>query len=259
MIKPMIPALALMLMAPVALIGCGDSGKNNGSPDGGLVHDGAALDGSHTDVLQAMDAASKADVAMTLDTNAPDGGGTVDVHVQLDAAAVDAHPPLDAGALDVHGLDGLRPVDGGTLPSQGLDAAAGDGGAAGLRGSTVTGTLYNPNLQTILGGPATAVVGASTPTFPNGTIVGNTAFEINVTTNQITYKPLANVGYGGGAFNGFVFVFTNAPTILGVTLDPASNFKPTSISFTGNSVSLNLSGNTVATDSVAILDVQLAP
>ena len=132
-------------------------------------------------------------------------------------------------------------------------------GSAGLSGSTVTATLYNPDLQTVLGGPATAVVGASSPTFSNGQIVGNTAFEVNVTSDQITYKPLANVTYGNGTFNGFVFVFANAPTIVGVTLDPSSSFNPTDISFTGTSVSMNLSANTVTTDSVAVLDLQLAP
>ncbi len=89
--------------------------------------------------------------------------------------------------------------------------------------------------------------------------MGNTAFEINITSNQIIYNPLTNVTYGSGTFNGFVFVFANAPTILGVTLDASSNFSPTNISFTGNSVSMNLSADTVATNSVAILDLQLAP
>lgn len=139
------------------------------------------------------------------------------------------------------------------------DVATGDGGAGGVSGSMVTATLYNPDLQTVLGGPATAVVGASNPTFPNGSIVGNSAFEINVTSNQIAYNPLTNVHYASATFNGFVFVFANAPTILGVTLDPASNFTPTDITFTGNSVSMNLSDDTVTTTSVAILDLQLAP
>jgi hypothetical protein len=162
------------------------------------------------------------------------------------------------------GVAGAGASNGG---SAGGSAGAGNGGvggtgaagSAGLSGSTVTATLYNPDLQTILGGPATTVVGVSSPTFPNGLIVGNSAFEINITSNQIIYNPLANLTYGGGTFNGFVFVFANAPTILGVTLDASSNFNPTNISFTGNSVSMNLSADTVATDSVATLDLQLAP
>jgi hypothetical protein len=126
-----------------------------------------------------------------------------------------------------------------------------------LLGSTVTGTLYNPDLQHILGGPTTAIVGASTPTFPNGSIHGDTPFEINITADQIFYHPLADVTYGSGPFNGFVFDFSGAPDILGVTLDGASTFTPTAFSSTSDSVSLNLSGNTVNTTSMAILDVQL--
>ena len=173
-----------------------------------------------------------------------DAGAT---DVPVDTGAIDARTPVDTGAVDAHSLDGSRSVD---------TAATVDGGN-GLSRATVTATLYNPDLQTILGGPATAVVGAADPTFPNGTILGNSAFEINLTSNQITYRPLANVNYGSGTFNGFVFVFANAPTILDVTLDPTSNFTPTKISFTGNSVSMNLSADAVTTDSVAILDLQL--
>jgi hypothetical protein len=141
--------------------------------------------------------------------------------------------------------------------SCGLLIGAATAGASTLIGSTVTGTLYVPNLSTILGGPTTATVGASTPTFPNGSIVGNTAFQINITSDQIVYEPFANVTYGIEVFNGFVFDFTDAPTILGVTLDSASTFVPTALSFTADSVSLNLSGNNVNTNSLAILDVQL--
>src|SRR5262249_47366269 len=99
--------------------------------------------------------------------------------------------------------------------------------------------------------------GASTPTFPNGTIVGNTPFVIDVVSNKITYNPLQDVSYTAATFNGFVFQFANAPTILGATLDPVSNFTPTTITFTADSVSINLSGNTVTTTSNAILDLQL--
>jgi hypothetical protein len=164
-----------------------------------------------------------------------------------------------AGGANGGGAGGSAAAGNGGGGGAGGTGAAGSTGSAGLSGSTATATLYNPDLQTVLGGPATAVVGASSPTFPNGTIVGNSAFEINITSNQIIYKPLVNLTYGNGTFNGFVFAFANAPTILGVTLDPSSNFTPSNISFTGNSVSMNLSANTVATDSVAILDVQLAP
>jgi len=131
--------------------------------------------------------------------------------------------------------------------------------AQDLDGSTVTGTLYNPDLSTILGGPTTATVGASTPTFPNGSILGDTAFQINITSDQLIYDPLANVTYGTGTFNGFVFDFSNAPTIVGVTVDSGSSFAPTGVSFSADSISLNLSGDTVTTSSTLILDISSTP
>ena|SRR5450631_4734896 len=245
MMKRTIPVLVLMLLVPVVLTGCGNSEKKN------PVLDATVFDEGHiADMRQAMDVGGKPDVALTLDTDSTDGG--VDIPMQLDAGAMDVHTPVDTGAVDAR-----TPVDTGAVDAQGVDGSRSVDGGSGLSRATVTATLYNPDLQTILGGPATTVVGASNPTFPNGTILGNSAFEISVTSNQITYRPLANVNYGSGTFNGFVFVFTNAPTILGVTLDPASNFAPTKISFTGNSVSMNLSADAVTTDSVAILDLQL--
>ena len=92
--------------------------------------------------------------------------------------------------------------------------------AAGLAGSTVITTLYNPSLATVLGGPTSATVGANTPTYPSGSINGNTAFQINVTSTQIVYNPLVSVTYGNGPFNGFVFNFagsggTPAPDVAG--------------------------------------------
>jgi hypothetical protein len=39
----------------------------------------------------------------------------------------------------------------------------------------------------------------------NGRILGNTAFQINFTDDQIIYNPLVDVTSGNGVFNGFVF------------------------------------------------------
>jgi hypothetical protein len=105
---------------------------------------------------------------------------------------------------------------------------------------------------------ASRVVGAQPITFPNGSILGNTAFQINITGNQILYSPLANVTHGNGIFNGFVFNFAGAPNIIGVTLDASSNFTPTAFSYTNNSIDLNLSANSVTTTSLAALDVTFA-
>jgi len=125
--------------------------------------------------------------------------------------------------------------------------------ADSLTGSTVTATLLVPGLL----GSATATIGAFNPTFPVGSIMGNTPFYINITSDQIFYYPNANATYGVSSFNGFVFNFSGAPKIVNVTLDAASTFTPTNITFTSNSISLNLSGDTVTTSSVLILDIRL--
>ncbi|HTB60509.1 MAG TPA: hypothetical protein VLC06_21720 [Polyangia bacterium] len=233
------------------LLGCGSSGTSGGT--GGSAGRTSGTGGSqagHTGTGGGSGGAAGA-----AGQAGPVGSGGVG-----GAAGVGGHGGkggvAGAGASNGGSAGGSAGAGNGGVGGSG---AAGSTGSAGLSGSTVTATLYNPDLQTILGGPATTVVGVSSPTFPNGLIVGNSAFEINITSNQIIYNPLANLTYGGGTFNGFVFVFANAPTILGVTLDASSNFNPTNISFTGNSVSMNLSADTVATDSVATLDLQLAP
>jgi hypothetical protein len=143
-------------------------------------------------------------------------------------------------------------------------AAAPIGGVAQAHanfiGSQVTATLYNPQILPgdILGGPSTATVGPSVE-FPSGTINGNTNFSIDLTSDQINYTPLANVTYGNGPFNGFVFKFSGAPPITGVSLGGSSTFTPTAITFTSNSINLNLSGNTVTYGGLAQLNVTFAP
>ncbi len=122
-------------------------------------------------------------------------------------------------------------------------------------GSTVTGTLYDPNLSTILGGPTTEIVGSGT-TFPAGSIVGDTAFQIDITSDQIVYDPLSTATYGTGTFNGFVFQFSGAPQIKSVTVDGSSTFSPTAFSFTGDTVSLDLAGLSVTNTSQTVLDVE---
>ena len=134
--------------------------------------------------------------------------------------------------------------------------------AATLVGSTVTGTLYYPDLSTVYvgsTGPQTVPVGAGVE-FPAELLQGDTLFTIDITANQLIYRPLANVTYGGGVdFNGFVFDFSGAPTILGVSVNaPGSNFNPVSLSFTGNSVTFDLQNLTVFSSSVLVLDFTLA-
>lgn len=123
-----------------------------------------------------------------------------------------------------------------------------------LEGATVTGTLYFPNRSTILGGPTTAVIGPGI-TFPPGSIEGDSLFQINFTASQMVYQPLQNVTYAATKFNGFVFNFKHAPKFASVTIDPASTFKPKSYKLTRNSLTFDLSGVSVNTNSQLVLDI----
>jgi hypothetical protein len=148
-----------------------------------------------------------------------------------------------------------------------LLASSGSGvQAASLFGSTVTGTLYFPNLQTILNvsTPVTTTVGAGTE-FPAGTLIGNTPFTIDITSDQLFYRPLQNgvtydpaTAQGSNGFNGFVFDFLGAPNILGVSVDGLSNFNPVALSFTANSVTFDLKGLSVNAQSLLVIDFRLA-
>ena len=76
--------------------------------------------------------------------------------------------------------------------------------------------------------------------------------------------------YATGAFNGFNLMFTGAPTITNVTLDPASTIPPVPFSgfpvsspsglfFNGENVLFNLAGDSVTASQRLILDVQTGP
>lgn len=136
--------------------------------------------------------------------------------------------------------------------------------AATLYGASVTGALYYPTSSTLyLSSPFTVVIGPSVE-FPNGLIVGDSSFQIDVTSNQLIYHPLQSVQYGGGAnvFNGFRFTFSNSPEIVGVSINnAASNFLPSSpdaFDFTANTLSFNLQGLSVNASSYLVFDLVLA-
>lgn len=139
--------------------------------------------------------------------------------------------------------------------------------AATLVGSSVTGTLYYPDLLTVYipsgGVPATkAATVSGAVEFPAGYLIGDTLFTIDITSNQLIYQPNQDVSpYGnpaGTAFNGFVFSFVGAPTILGVGINALSNFNPVSLSFTSNSVTFDLKGLFVNPQSKLVIDLTLA-
>jgi hypothetical protein len=154
---------------------------------------------------------------------------------------------------------------------------------ADLLGSQVTGVLFFPDLTSFCNmpgicsspiGPVPVTSGVS-PEFPAGTL----AFDgsIDVSGSQIIWTATLSVPYapgvaspGAGAFNGFSLMFTGAPTITNVTLDPASTILPVpftgppvsssaGFSFNANNVLFNLAGKSVVAGQQLILDVQTSP
>ena len=133
--------------------------------------------------------------------------------------------------------------------------------ASVLDGSTITGALYYPTSTTLYySNPQSVVVGPSIE-FPNGLILGDSSFQIDVTSNQLIYHPLQTVTYGSAAFNGFSFSFAGAPQIVGVSVNGASTFAPSTpnpFGFTSNSISFNVQGRTVTASDFLVFDIALA-
>jgi len=138
--------------------------------------------------------------------------------------------------------------------------------AQGLTGSNATTAVYcctaptEPfrisNLVNALVGPAVEVpAGALIPIGGFGVIP--VTMDITDTSIRITYT--ANSLAATGAFNGYLFQFSGAPTITAVSLDPASTFTPISIGYTANSVFFNASGLSIASGATSILNVSTVP
>jgi hypothetical protein len=127
---------------------------------------------------------------------------------------------------------------------------------AGLLGSSVTGSAYNPNLSTRILGPVGPITVSSGVEFPIGTLPGNG--NLDITNTQIIYTAVNPATYATGSFDGFVLDFTGAPTILNVTQDAASGFD-ISYAFTGTEVQMNFSGAiSTSVGQETILDVTTA-
>jgi hypothetical protein len=128
---------------------------------------------------------------------------------------------------------------------------------AALLGSDVTGTLLFPDLSTVFSGPEGPFTVSGAVEFTTGTLTASGS--IDVTDNQIIWTAAFSTSYGSGAFNGFRLVFSGAPPITNVTLNPATTLTPVGFSFTGNEVFFNLAGVSAATGQQTILDVTVGP
>ena len=154
---------------------------------------------------------------------------------------------------------------------------------ADLLGSDVTAVLLYPNetafcnIPGLCSGPIgpLAVTSGTPPEFPAGTLSFDGSLAIS--GSQIIWTATLPETYGtgtaspgAGAFNGFDVLFTNAPAITSVTLDPASTILPvpftgppvssaSGIFFVSDGVLFNLAGDSVAAGQKLILDVQTSP
>lgn len=128
---------------------------------------------------------------------------------------------------------------------------------AGLMGSGVTVTAYYPDLSTIYAGPdGPHTVGASLE-FPAGSLAASGSLD--VTDTQVIWTAAFGVTYGAGAFNGFKLVFSGAPSITGVSVDPSSTITPTGYSSTATEVYLDLaSAHATTTGSQVVLNIATA-
>jgi hypothetical protein len=80
--------------------------------------------------------------------------------------------------------------------------------------------------------------------------VGATSIDLDYTTSSLA---------ASGSFNGYVFSFTDGPKITGVSVNGLSTFKPVDLSFTDNSVSINVASLSFTPSSRLRLSLALAP
>jgi len=94
--------------------------------------------------------------------------------------------------------------------------------------------------------------------FPVGTLHGPVSpipVGIDVTSNQVIQSYTTTEMAAGGSFNGYVYDFSGGSSITNVTLDAASTLSPTSLSFTGDTIDVNVAGLLVPAGSDLILDI----
>ena len=78
---------------------------------------------------------------------------------------------------------------------------------------------------------------------------------INVEPSRLVIRYPDGGRFGVAPFNGYHFAFSGVAPITNVTLDPQSTFRPRRVSFTSDSVDVNVSGQATGDGTQAILDI----
>ncbi|QBE66569.1 PEP-CTERM sorting domain-containing protein [Pseudoduganella lutea] len=144
--------------------------------------------------------------------------------------------------------------------------APGVGAPLVLTGADVTAAVYcctSPDELSRISTIGMAVVGDDVE-FPVGTLLPLSAFydpipvdvDIGATTIELRYS--TNEIAGNAAFNGHILRFTGAPAIVGVSINPLSNYAPVGVTFLHDAVMINSASVQFNPDSRLVLDVALA-
>lgn len=139
--------------------------------------------------------------------------------------------------------------------------------AQSLLGSTVEFGVYYPTSTSPISSQVSAKVGVGVEFTQIGNlnlpgwIVANA--DVDISANRIDFDYAFNGTTSNGAFNGYVFNFSNlgGQTITGVSLASETNLPldNISLSFDADSVLLSLPATAISSSSVLAVDVQLAP
>ncbi len=83
--------------------------------------------------------------------------------------------------------------------------------------------------------------------------------SIDIGSNTIQLELFTSGTTNPGTFNGFIFTFTGAPTITGVTADPLSALMPTSLSYNSDTIFVNIASTPYSPGTAFILNVAMDP
>ncbi len=129
---------------------------------------------------------------------------------------------------------------------------SGQSAYAGLQNDTVNGSYFFPNTATNADDEGTGVVGPATFTF----LTGVPNVTATVTDTQITLTFDAAGGFQPAAFSGVVITDLSFSDISGAVIDADASSLFPDLSFTSNSVSINLAGlEVLSSETTVVVDV----